>query len=70
MENFILKFNEVLTPILEIKKYIDESLDMSKILALPASKQVLPLIGAEISYAHILAFQQDTEATYMIIILE
>lgn len=36
IENFIPIFSEVMTQILEIKKYVDESLARSKILALPA----------------------------------
>lgn len=54
MEKFIPKFTEVMTLILEMKNYVDESLARFKILALPAPKQVLHQIEAKIYYAQIL----------------
>lgn len=50
METFIPRFTEVMTLIMEMKKYVDESLARFNILALPAPEQVLP----QIYYAQIL----------------
>lgn len=44
LEKFIPKLNEVMNLIMEIKKYVDESLPKSNILALLAPEQVLPQI--------------------------
>lgn len=70
LEKFIPKFIEVMNLILEIKKYVDESLARSKILELPTIEQVLTQIGAEIPSTQFLAFQRDVEASIGITIPE
>lgn len=62
MEKFVPIFTKLMIPILDKKKYVDDSLARSKILALPAPEQVLPQIGGEIPSAQLLAIKQDAEA--------
>lgn len=68
LEKFIPRLIKVMSPILEINKYVDVSLARCRILALPEPNQVLPQIGAKIPFAQLLAIQQNTEEIIGILI--